>query len=43
MRHWLRYEKLDLDAVFEAINKRTEMENKLRDAIKKSREDQSEL
>jgi hypothetical protein len=39
MRHWLKYERLDLDAVFEAINRRAELEKKVREAIKKSRED----
>ena len=39
MRHWLKYERLDLDAVFEAIGRRNELERKVRDAIAKSRED----
>jgi hypothetical protein len=39
MRHWLKYERLDLDAVFEAIGRRNELERKVRDAIAKSRDD----
>lgn len=43
MRHWLKYERLDIDAVFETIKTRNDLERALRDAIKQSRDDQSEL
>jgi hypothetical protein len=43
MKHWLKYEVLDLEALLEVINKRADLERKLSVEIKIMRDNISEL
>lgn len=43
MRHWLKYEALELEAIMEVIETRNVIERKLRDLIVQYREDAQEL
>jgi len=43
MRHWLKFEALELEAIMEAFETRNAIEKKLRDSISKYRDDTTEL
>jgi uncharacterized protein Usg len=43
MKHWLKYEILDLEAILEIISKRSDLERKLNVEIKTMRDDFNEL
>ena len=43
MRHWLKFEILDLQALLDSIDKRALLEKRLRDCIKELRSDMGDL
>lgn len=43
MRHWLKFEILELEAIFEALSQRNEIEKKFRDLMQKFQEGSDDL
>lgn len=43
MRHWLKFEILELEAIFEALAQRNEIEKRFRDIVQKYQDGVEEL